>query len=1008
MTPTAHSRFLRILLVGIVLGTNVLVGLLLLHSVKESKAEKEQAVRTSIENLVLLVDQNLEGLVNSLDLSLRNVADLLERQLRARGNLDGLDVNALLEERQAWLGGIAAFRATDAEGTVKYGPGVGSGSMASYADRPHFIAHRERRDAGLIVSNPVVGKVSGQWVLPLSRRYEFPDGRFAGMVSAAIPVSHFQKVLAGLDLGPKGVAVLRDANRAVIVRHPLVDDPNQQIGAKKFSKELQDIIDSGVKAQTYHTVNAADGAERTNTYRRLTSMPFHLIVGKGAEDYLAEWRNDIREAIRFAVAFFVITTVLGVLAWRSIVRSERASERNRLLLQNASDGIHIVDLHGNIIEASDAFCRMLGRDRTEVMGMNIADWEAAIPREQLADVVADKARTLDASTIETLHKRKDGSIFDVEVSLQPLDLEGKRVIFASSRDITSRKAAEAELERHRDRLEELVKERTREATEAKEAAEAASRAKSEFLANMSHEIRTPMSGVIGMTDVLLNSSLNDEQLKMARVIHDSAHAQLDILNDILDLSKIEAGKLELSAEPFSLQDVVERTCAVLSGQASQKAVVLRHDIDPRLPGALEGDALRVRQIVTNFITNAIKFSSGLSRQGQVSVAARHAGEEEGRVRVEIEVRDNGIGMEATTVRRLFSPFTQADSSTTRRYGGTGLGLVISQQLARMMGGEIQVESEPGVGSAFTLSLSLARAEASKLPAATTAELPPAVAQAGEPPSREVALRQGRLILVAEDNETNRTVIRHQLRLLGFQADMAVDGRDAFERWLGGDYGLLITDIHMPNMDGYQLTQAIRAEESKAGGQARKPIVALTANVLQGEEDRCHAIGMDGYLVKPVPLPGLKAVLENWLPGGQGSGLTAEPTVGDEVGKAVEAVEAVQAAELPVFDPGMLTTMVGNKPELHRRLLDRFLIDARAQLDILRHACESGDAVAAGEAAHALKSAARVVGAMQLGELCFRMEKAARAGDRQLCGDVHSSFEPAFAAVVSAIEAGRVP
>ena len=422
-----------------------------------------------------------------------------------------------------------------------------------------------------------------------------------------------------------------------------------------------------------------------------------------------------------------------------------------------------------------------------------------------------------------------------------------------TREISRRIKAEEELRRIQDQLLRLTN-----------AAVHESQAKSTFLASMSHEIRTPMNGVISMVDVLLNTPLSDEQRKMVDVIRDSAHAQLAILNDILDFSKIEADKLDLSLEPFSLAEVIEKTCAPLSGMARKKGVKLSQAMDPAIPPALEGDTLRVRQILSNLVSNAIKFSSGLDRPGQVSVDTRLEGEADGKVRIVLSVRDNGIGMDEATMARVFNPFAQADASTTRKYGGTGLGLVISTRLAEAMGGEIRAESTPDVGSTFSVRLPFPRARAAQLAAAEGAASMQAQVVQVRLPDRDEAIRLGRLILVAEDNEINQSVVRHQLAKLGYQCDIAADGRKAFEKWMSGAYGLLLTDIHMPYMDGYQLAQAIRAEEAKRVT-GHLPILALSADVLNGEAERCEAAGMDGYMAKPISLVCLNEELSNRLP-----------------------------------------------------------------------------------------------------------------------------------------------
>ena len=448
--------------------------------------------------------------------------------------------------------------------------------------------------------------------------------------------------------------------------------------------------------------------------------------------------------------------------------------------------------------------------------------------------------------------------------------------------------------------------------------------------------------------------------------------------------------------------MVEKTCATLAEQARLKGVTLRHTVDAHIPPALEGDALRVRQILSNFLSNAIKFSSGLGRTGNVEVVARRADGEGGRVWIELAVRDNGIGMDAQTQERVFHPFAQADASTTRQYGGTGLGLVISARLAEAMGGEIRVESTPGAGSTFTARLPFPCADEAPLAAATDAQNRP-------PPqitvlNRAEAIMQGRLILVAEDNATNQEVIQQQLALLGYPCDLAPDGRAAFRQWLTGDYALVLSDLHMPHLDGYQLAQAIRREEAQRRN-GHIPILALTANVLQDETERCQASGMDGYLAKPVPLSQLREQLIHWLPA------AANPRPASRTAEMPASAEATEetedAGELPVFDPGILIQMVGDKSAIHRRLLEKFQVTAQAQAERLHAAVAEGDAAAVSQIAHSLKSNARAIGALQLGDLCEKLEQAGKAGDLTALQVQQDVFDSAFERASKTIEVFRL-
>ncbi len=687
-------------------------------------------------------------------------------------------------------------------------------------------------------------------------------------------------------------------------------------------------------------------------------------------------------------------------------------------------------------------------------------------------------------------------------------------------EISERKRAEAALLQLNDELEERVVARTAALERAKLEAEQASRAKSEFLSTMSHEIRTPMNGVIGMLDVLQQSSLTGPQEEMVKIIHDSAFSLLAIINDILDFSKIEAGKLQIEHVPIDVAGVVEGACESLYPLALKKEAELTLFTDPAIPAQVMGDQGRLRQILVNLANNAIKFSSGRQRQARVSLRAVLAESTPEQVTLEFRVADNGIGMDERTQARLFTPFTQADSSTTRTYGGTGLGLAITRQLVNIQGGEITVHSEPGKGSLFSVRLPFAlppdryrvlagpdllvaglpclvagdpegmaddlaaylaydqalveraadmadarqwiaarppglcivvidtaggkpplddlRAAARARPEQETrfvvigrgqrreprledtelvlvdgdvltrrALLKAVAVAAGRakapdrqalpsnakailtPPSREEARRLGRLILVAEDNEINQKVIRQQLALLGQTADIAGNGREALDLWQSGDYTILITDLHMPEMDGYELTAAIRAGET---GTARAPIVAFTADATKGEAEHCRASGMDDYLSKPVQLANLKAMLEKWLPVAAAS-VMPTPT---------PALPLAGGGNVPV-DVNVLKALVGDDEAMIRDFLHDFRISAARIAVELRTACAAGQAAAAGAAAHKLKSSARSVGALALGELCAEMNQAGKAGDTETLAALLPRFEQELADVERFLE-----
>ncbi|MBZ5608580.1 MAG: PAS domain S-box protein [Acidobacteriia bacterium] len=513
-----------------------------------------------------------------------------------------------------------------------------------------------------------------------------------------------------------------------------------------------------------------------------------------------------------------------------------SEERWQLALRGNNDGLWDWNAATDGVFFSPRWKQMLGFEDHEIENRT-EEWERRVHPEDLPRVQHELQEHLDHKTdfyaTEYRMQAKDGSYRWVLARGQALWDENGRAIrmVGSHTDITERKLAEEHLKR------------------AKEQAETANRAKSEFLANMSHEIRTPMNGVLGMIELVLETELHGEQQAHLETAKHSAQSLLSLLNDVLDLSKIEAGRLELVPATFSLRQCVDDAVRMFAVTSQQKGLALNVQVDPGVPAQLLGDPVRLRQIISNLVGNAIKFTD----RGEVSVRVMQESLGVGSATLHLQVSDTGIGIPEDKLAWIFEPFRQADGSTTRRHEGTGLGLAICTRLAELMGGRLWVDSRVGQGSTFHF----------------TAPFQPAADQAVAPPVDSLRQLHSSLsacesplrILLAEDNLVNQGLILAVLKKEGHQVTLAGNGQEVVAAATRQDFDFILMDVQMPHMDGLEATAAIRAAEQESGRHV--PIVAITAHAMKGDRERCLEAGMDDYLTKPLDIPRLRWVLRQW-------------------------------------------------------------------------------------------------------------------------------------------------
>ena len=669
------NRFLlfRAWLIVVLIAANCAVIAVSVAWLYESRQRYEETARTLTQTISTALDSNLSGTVQKIDITVSAVVDELERQLAKQKALDHNVTSEFLERYTRRLSEVDAIRVSDKSGLVVLGKGVEKPIRSSWADRDFFKHFRDHNDTTLWVSKPILGRVDPQYIISFSKRYRYPDGSFAGIVSAAVPLTMFSAQLAQFDLGSKGTLILRDSDNGLITRIPAIPEQKAgKIGDAGVSKAFRDLVASGVQRSTYHITNSPDGFERILTFSRLESARMTAIVGTAREDYLAGWYKELLNVVVVVSSFFIFTGVLGFFLQRLINRQGEYVEQLNAIFELSPDGFVSFDENRHVKYCSPAFDRMTGLRRDSVIGLDEETFTENL-----------RAQCIASARFQGIHalKSEDGVAAEMEPKREIIELLAPRgnVLEVGLRMGNAETVSQILYFRDVTREKELE------------------RMKSEFLSTAAHELRTPMASIYGFSEVLLSEEFDGEtQREFLTTIHTQSELMASILNELLDLARIEARR----GKDFVFEDVdvAEVLAATVAGFRFPDHATPPHAVPADTPLFVNADKSKLQQALNNIISNAYKYSPN---GGQVTVHFRQDTQSRPPM-IGIEVQDQGIGMTPAQLARVFERFYRADASG--KFPGTGLGMSIVKEIVDFQKGRVDISSTIDQGTTVTLWL----------------------------------------------------------------------------------------------------------------------------------------------------------------------------------------------------------------------------------------------------------------------------------------------------------------
>jgi signal transduction histidine kinase/HPt (histidine-containing phosphotransfer) domain-containing protein/ActR/RegA family two-component response regulator len=866
-------------------------------------AEYRHAVQDAVErsmSLSQLLEENMSRAATVLDTA------LLNSRATYLHDKDGFKVGPWMRDEPMLMKIAVQMSITNASGIVVTASGDNGPPPANIADREHFRIQANASEDRLFISVPVIGRTTGRLSIQFTRRIVNPDGSFAGVAVVSFDpfvIAEFQnggRLDGGFTMLVGDDGIIRAAQ------------PDTTLIGKTFSDTgiLQKIAAAGNAPLAFSS--KTDGA--IASYRTIAGYKLFVAAGFPESAVFAPYDRE-RAVVLLAGTVLSLTVLLvGAIMLRQRRELTRFHQALLLTMDNISQGILMIDQRRHMPVVNRRVAQLLGLP-VELASPG-GNFDALVEWQQqhgIATAIDDAA--IDPNVPLYVRTGADGSVLEVRTTVLP---DGNAV--RTLTDVTERKRIEREM------------------ADARDAAQSGVRARTEFLAVMSHEIRTPLNGIIGAAGLLQDMRLDPEQRDYVRVIRESGGHLASVIQDILDFSRLDGGRLKLDPAAFDPRALILSTIAMLEGQARAMGLTLTAGIAEDMQAQVVGDSSRLRQILVKLIDNAIKFTNA----GGITVSARMTSVDPQTATLDMAVTDSGIGIATENQQKLFSAFTQVDGSISRRVGGTGLGLAICRHLVTLMGGTIDVESTPGRGSTFRFDIQLRRVAAEQ-----------AVQPSDQPAPKPVRRLK---ILLAEDNPTNRHVATRMLARMGHMVDAVEDGAKAIGAAEMGDYDVILMDVMMPEVDGLTATRTIRAGEQP---RCNIVIIGLTANALPADRDACIAAGMNDFITKPVTLERLRSVLEQTEVAGP-----ARP----EQPATICGTVTLDAAFLLRLSQEIGLDGVAE-------MVNIFLEDAPARMAAIRRGVANGASQTVRREAHALAGAASNVGLSRLSEAAGALQNA---------------------------------